>query len=94
MIKRFNIGNLYLTFVLRHYWEKDDNVHIARFTNGFRQKWFGVWFRKNVAVGAKKQGKVMFDDDNMITIRMVGIQLGWIKLWLTFSFGQVKRFDL
>lgn len=92
---KFHIGNLYLTFVLKHYWEGiDKGIHIARYTSGFRQIWFGVWFSKNKAVGAGKRGKAMFDNDNMVTTRMIGLQLGWVKCWVTFSLGQVKLFEL
>jgi len=83
LIKRLKIGDLTIKFVLRHYWENIDpeNFLIRRFD--FRRKELGFWFQKNMAVGTTKKGKEAFSESNLFPSYMFGVNLVYIKFWIT-----------
>ena len=82
-IKRLKIGEINVKFVLRHYWETPDpeNIWIRKFD--FRRKEFGFWYDKNMCVGTTKKGKEMFSDSNLYPSYMFGVNLIYIKFWIT-----------
>lgn len=82
-IKRLKIGEINVKFVLRHYWENPDpeNIWIRKFD--FRRKEFGFWYDKNMCVGTTKKGKEMFSDSNLYPSYMFGVNLIYIKFWIT-----------
>ena len=81
MAKSFKIKNLHIRFVLRHHWEKGDNLWRSKME--FKTKEFGVFYRRNMCVGyGKHRPSYMF-----------GIQLGWIKAWMTIDY-KVMHFKL
>ena len=84
-IKRFKIGEINVKFVLRHYWENPDpeNIWIRKFD--FRRKEFGFWYDKNMCVGTTKKGKEMFSDSNLYPSYMFGVNLLYIKFWITID---------
>jgi hypothetical protein len=82
-IKRLKIGELNVKFVLRHYWENPDpeNIWLRKFD--FRRKEFGFWYDKNMCVGTTKKGKEMFSDSNLYPSYMFGVNLIYVKFWIT-----------
>ena len=82
-IKRFTLGDLHVKFVLRHYWENPDpnNIWIRRYD--FRRKELGFWYDKNMAVGTTKKGKEAFSESNLFPSYMFGVNLLYIKFWIT-----------
>jgi hypothetical protein len=93
MIKRTKIGKFNLSFVLRHYWEKDQtDRRLYRLTN-FRTKEFGIFFRKDRSIGTKASGRDMLSKENLVSSYRIGLNLGWIKAWINFDFG-VKYFKI
>ena len=85
MILKKKIGDLNISFVLRHYWEKSDpeNLWIRKYD--FRRKELGFWFDKNMAVGITKKGKEAFSDSNLYPSFMFGVNLIFIKFWITID---------
>lgn len=82
-IKRLNIGDLHVKFVLRHYWENPDTNNIWSRKYDFRRKELGFWFDKNMAVGTTKKGKEAFSESNLFPSYMFGVNLLYIKFWIT-----------
>lgn len=84
-IKRLSIGDLHVKFVLRHYWENPDpnNLWIRRYD--FRRKELGFWYDKNMAVGTTKKGKEAFSDSNLYPSYMFGVNLIYVKFWITID---------
>lgn len=82
-IKRLTLGDLHVKFVLRHYWENPDpnNIWIRRYD--FRRKELGFWYDKNMAVGTTKKGKEAFSESNLFPSYMFGVNLLYIKFWIT-----------
>lgn len=84
-IKRFRLGEINVKFVLRHYWENPDpeNIWIRKFD--FRRKEIGFWYDKNMCVGTTKKGKEMFSDSNLYPSYMFGVNLIYVKFWITID---------
>jgi len=82
-IKRLTLGDLHVKFVLRHYWENPDPDHIWIRRYDFRRKELGFWFDKNMAVGTTKKGKEAFSESNLFPSYMFGVNLLYIKFWIT-----------
>ena len=82
-IKRLKIGEINVKFVLRHYWENPDpeNIWLRKFD--FRRKEFGFWYDKNMCVGTTKKGKELFSDSNLYPSYMFGVNLIYVKFWIT-----------
>ena len=81
MVKSFSIKKLHIKFVFRHYWEKGDDWGSKRMH--FNTKEFGIFFRRDMCVGyGKTRPSYMF-----------GIQLGWIKAWMTIDY-KVMHFKI
>jgi len=85
LIKRLTLGDLNISFVFRHYWEKSDpeNLWLRRYD--FRRKELGFWFDKNMCVGITKKGKEAFSDSNLYPSFMFGVNLVFIKFWITID---------
>jgi hypothetical protein len=87
MSKKFKIGNLNVKLHFNHYWnDAIDRIHT------FRTHHFGVYYRKTISIGSGKSGRKMFDDDNHVTTRIFGIELGWVKASISFTFGNIMIF--
>jgi len=81
MVKNINIKGLHIKFAFRHYWEKDKGL-LERRAN-FNTKQFGIFFRRDMCVGyGGTRPSYMF-----------GIQLGWIKAWMTIDY-KVMHFKI
>ena len=83
MILRKKIGDLNISFVLRHYWENPDpnNIWIRKYD--FRRKELGFWYDKNMCVGTTKKGREAFSESNLYPSYMFGVNLLYIKFWIT-----------
>jgi hypothetical protein len=46
----------------------------------------------SIGSGKANQGMKMFDDDNHVTTRIFGINLGWAKISASFTFGNIMIF--
>jgi hypothetical protein len=82
-IKRFILGDLTIKFVLRHYWEKPDPNNIWTRKYNFKRKELGFWYDKNMAVGTTKKGIEAFKESNLYPSYMLGVNLLYIKFWIT-----------
>ena len=89
MVKNFNIKKLNIKFVFRHYWEeRGESAYLSRYP--FKTKEFGIFFRKDLCVGYAKSGATdIFSEKNHRPSYMFGIQLGWIKAWMTIDYGVI-----
>lgn len=83
MILRKKIGDLNISFVLRHYWENPDpdNIWIRKYD--FRRKELGFWYDKNMCVGTTKKGREAFSESNLYPSYMFGVNLLYLKFWIT-----------
>ena len=86
MTKKFKIGNLNIKLGLKHYWE-DEGTFLH-----FREFHLGLRYKKTVSIGSGKKGRDMFDDDNHVTTHMFGLNLIWVKMWVSFTFGDIMIF--
>lgn len=70
MVKFINTKKVKVTLVFRHYWEKK-----GRWVKNdeFKKKDFGLFYRKDVS------------SLKFLSTYTFGIQLGWIKLWLSVT---------
>lgn len=84
-IKRFRLGDLNIKFVLRHYWENLDPENIWSRKFDFRRKEIGFWYDKNMCVGTTKKGKEMFSESNLYPSYMFGVNLIYVKFWITID---------
>ena len=82
MVKSIDIKRLHIKFVFRHYWEKGDKSLFYRRMD-FNTKNFGIFFRRDMCVGVGKTRPSY----------MLGIQLGWIKTWMTVDY-KVMHFKI
>jgi hypothetical protein len=89
MTKKLKIGNLNVKLHFNHYWEGNAERMMI-----FRDRTFGVYYKKRVSIGSGKanQGMKMFDDDNHVTTRIFGVNLGWAKISASFTFGNIMIF--
>jgi len=56
----------------------------------FNTKEFGIFFRKDLCIGYAKKGVTdIFNEKNNRPSYMFGIQLGWIKTWMTIDYGVI-----
>jgi hypothetical protein len=88
MTKEFKIGNLNVKLHFNHYWEGI----IQKIT--LRDRSFGVYYKKRVSIGSGKanQGMKMFNNDNHVATHIFGIQLGWVKMSISLTFGDILIF--
>ena len=84
MSKKFKISNLNVKLNLKHYWQR----HFM----DFKEFHLGLKYRKTISLGSGKKGKDMFDDDNHVTTHIFGLNLIWIKMWVSFTFGDIMIF--
>jgi hypothetical protein len=84
MSKKFKISNLNVKLNLKHYWQR----HFM----DFKEFHLGLKYRKTISLGSGKKGKDMFDDDNHVTTHVFGLNLIWIKMWVSFTFGDIMIF--
>jgi hypothetical protein len=82
-IKRLTLDDLTIKFVLRHYWENPDSNNIWTTKYDFRRKELGLWYDKRMAVGTTKKGKEAFSESNLYPSYMFGVNLLYIKFWIT-----------
>lgn len=87
MVGRARVGKLGMTFVFRHFWETKETkwTHLTEWSS----KEFGIFWRKNLAVGSKIKGKGAFKHENLIPCLMIGVRLGWVKFWVDLEWGRV-----
>jgi hypothetical protein len=91
MTKKLKIGNLNINLHFDHYWTNEISSASFRLRH---ERHFGVYYKKKVSIGSGKanQGMKMFDDDNHVTTRIFGINLGWAKISASFTFGNIMIF--
>jgi len=85
MSKKFKIGNLNIKLGLNHYWRS----HVVHYIY-FRELHLGLSYKKTRSIG--KKGKAMFDDDNHVITHIFGLNLIWVKMWVSFTFGDIMIF--
>jgi hypothetical protein len=87
MIKKFKIGNLNVKLGFKHYWQS----HVIQYMD-FREFHLGLKYKKTVSIGSDKKGRDMFDDDNHVTTHVFGLNLIWVKIWMSFTMGDIMIF--
>jgi len=88
-VGKIKIGHLYLVGVFRHMWDSPEDELLLR--HEFRPKRLGLFFTKNMCVGVTKKGKEMFSRDNHFPSYKIGLDLIWVKCWITIDW-KVKHF--
>ena len=87
MVGRARVGKLGMTFVFRHYWEDTTNRWDRKFD--WESKRIGIFWRKSLAVGSRLKGKSAFKHENLIPCLMIGLELGWVRMWVDLEWGRV-----
>lgn len=89
-IRRIKLGHLTVKFIFRHQWDDPTD-----WSNAFEYKTreLGLFFRKDMCVGTRRNGMDMFKKDNLSPSYMFGLRLIWAKCWLEFSW-KVKHFEI
>ena len=83
------MGRLNLQLVLKHRWE--DNGLISRLD--FKTQRLGLWLRRDLVIGVRKQGRAAFDQDNLVPSWSLGLDLIVGRVWIGWDLG-ARRFKL
>jgi hypothetical protein len=82
-IGKIRLGHLRITAVFRHQWDSPEIGWYGR--HQFKNRQLGVFWKKHLCVGTAKEGKNMFDKDNLYPSYMIGLYLIWAKCWIEVS---------
>lgn len=83
MIAKLKIGRLNLSLVLRHRWERGDLVQRL----DFKTRRLGLWWRRDLVVGVREQGRAAFDRNNLVPSWSLGLDLIVGRVWLAWDLG-------
>jgi hypothetical protein len=89
MSKKIKIGNLNVKLNLWHYWSSGPDRWLH-----FRAHHLGLYYKKTISIGSGKKGAKLFDDDNHVTTHSFGIELIWIKMSMSLTFGNIMLFEI
>jgi hypothetical protein len=81
MVKSINIKKLHIKFVLRHHWERGEDLWRSKME--FKKKELGLFYRRSMCVGYEKHRPSY----------MFGINLIWVKMWMTVDY-KVMHFKI
>jgi hypothetical protein len=90
-VGKIKLGHLTIKGVFRHMWDSPEDELLQR--HEFRTKELGLFFRKDMCIGVSKKGKEMFSRDNHYPSYMIGLNLIFIKCWITIDW-KVKHFEI
>jgi len=92
MVRKLKIGDLRITFVLRHRWEKDKSITNYEVFNMRKEFELGIWFKKNRAIGLVVKDKdhkskidKTFSKSNLVNSYMLGLNLIVCKCWINWT---------
>ena len=85
MIRKFKIGDLSITFVFRHRWEKVK--HSFQYHGMWPKYELGAWYRKSKCVGKQNFSDVTKWGDNLRNSHMIGLELIACRMWVDISRG-------
>ena len=86
IVKKLNIGEVEITFVIRYRWEKNEDKtrKLMNDITMWRNWELGLWFKRIQIVGKKNFHKPSEWGNNLVNQYMFGINLLIWKLWITF----------
>ena len=77
---KFRLGQLTVKFVFRHKWDTPGNDNVADVE--YRTKYFGLFFKKQLAFISKKKNRWLFNNSNLLPIHTFGVNLIYAKAWI------------
>lgn len=87
-VGRVKIGEVNLTFVFRHKFEKPkDNIEKFKDKTKWGEWKIGLWYKQNKIVGRKDFNKPSKWNNNLVRTRMIGIDLLLFTCWVEFNKG-------
>jgi hypothetical protein len=102
MVKKIKIGKLRLTWVFKHFWEKDRDMTTNWDVWMMRKKLsLGIWVERIRVVGPTKHGKnreetieKTFKNSNLVNEYVIGLNFILVKTWVKFRFAPVMKLKI
>jgi len=86
-VGHINIGELQLTFVFRHRYEKDGDDKLIKSFTMWNDWKIGLFYKPMKIVGMKNSNRPKEWSKNLVRQHMIGINFLWFKAWVTICKG-------